>query len=52
VESRLNSFEKPFLTLPTHPKTLELLYDRAINDPDEQLQEWAQQQLERHEQAE
>jgi len=30
---------------PTHPKTLELLHDRAINDPDEQLREWAQQQL-------
>lgn len=25
----------------THPKTLELLRDRAINDPDEQLREWA-----------
>jgi len=30
---------------PTHPKTLELLRDRAINDPDEQLREWAQEQL-------
>jgi predicted NACHT family NTPase len=29
----------------THPKTLELLHDRAINDPDEQLREWAQEQL-------
>ena len=28
-----------------HPKTIELLRDRAINDPDEQLREWAQQQL-------
>ncbi len=34
---------------PTHPKTLELLRDRAINDPDEQLREWAQQQLEMRE---
>jgi len=28
-----------------HPKALELLRDRAINDPDEQLREWAQEQL-------
>ncbi|GAB4371125.1 MAG: hypothetical protein Kow00121_12370 [Elainellaceae cyanobacterium] len=32
---------------PTHPKTIELLHDRAINDPDEQLREWAHQQLEK-----
>ena len=31
--------------LSTHPKTLELLRDRALNDPDEQLREWAQEQL-------
>jgi Trp operon repressor len=30
---------------PDHPKTLELLRDRAQNDPDEQLREWAQEQL-------
>ncbi|PSB29540.1 NACHT domain-containing protein [Stenomitos frigidus] len=30
---------------PTHPKTLELLRDRAENDPDEQLRQWAQEQL-------
>jgi len=30
---------------PTHSKTLELLRDRATNDPDEQLREWAQEQL-------
>lgn len=30
---------------PTHPRTFELLRDRAINDPDEQLREWAQEQL-------
>ena len=29
----------------TNPKTLELLRDRAANDPDEQLREWAQEQL-------
>ncbi|NEP03123.1 MAG: NACHT domain-containing protein [Symploca sp. SIO2E9] len=30
---------------PTNPKTLELLRDRATNDPDEQLREWATEQL-------
>jgi hypothetical protein len=30
---------------PTHPKTIELLRDRALNDPDEQLREWAKEQL-------
>ena len=30
---------------PDYPQTLELLRDRAINDPDEQLREWAQQKL-------
>ena len=30
---------------PTHPKTIELLRDKATNDPDEQLREWAQEQL-------
>jgi hypothetical protein len=31
----------------THPKTLKLLLlgDRALNDPDEQLREWAREQL-------
>jgi hypothetical protein len=29
-----------------HPQTIALLHDRAINDPDEQLREWAQQQIE------
>jgi hypothetical protein len=33
---------------PTHPKTLELLGDRALHDPDEQLREWAQEQLKIH----
>jgi len=28
-----------------HPKTLELLRDRASNDPDKQLRQWAQEQL-------
>ncbi|MGF1568470.1 MAG: NACHT domain-containing protein [Nodosilinea sp.] len=33
----------------THPKTIELLRDRATNDPDEQLREWAQEQLKKME---
>ncbi len=32
---------------PTHPKTLELLHDRALNDPDDQLRQWAQAQLQK-----
>ncbi len=31
----------------THPKTLELLRDRAANDPDKQLRQWAEEQLSR-----
>jgi energy-coupling factor transporter ATP-binding protein EcfA2 len=34
---------------PNHPTTLELLHHSAINDSDEQLREWAQQQLEQRE---
>ena len=30
---------------PDHPQTLSLLQDRAENDPDEQLQEWAKNKL-------
>ncbi|MEM9449178.1 MAG: HEAT repeat domain-containing protein [Cyanobacteria bacterium P01_E01_bin.6] len=30
---------------PTHPNTIELLRDRAFNDPDGQLQQWAADQL-------
>ncbi len=37
---------------PTSTKTIDLLRDRALNDPDEQLREWAQQQLEKIEQEE
>jgi GTPase SAR1 family protein len=32
-----------------HSKTIELLRDRALNDPDEQLREWAQEQLQQME---
>lgn len=28
-----------------HPKTIALLHDRALSDPDEQLRKWAQEQL-------
>jgi NACHT domain len=31
----------------SHPKTLELLHDRALNDPDNQLRQWAQEQLQK-----
>ncbi|GET42578.1 hypothetical protein [Microseira wollei] len=30
---------------PTNPETLELLRDRGANEPDEQLRDWAQEQL-------
>jgi len=32
---------------PDHPQTLPLLQDRAENDPDEQLREWAKKKLQR-----
>lgn len=32
---------------PTHPKTLSLLHDRVLNDPDSQLRQWAQEQLQK-----
>ncbi|MGD1701441.1 HEAT repeat domain-containing protein, partial [Dapis sp. BLCC M229] len=32
---------------PDHPQTLPLLQDRAENDPDEQLREWAKEALQR-----
>ena len=35
----------------THPETISLLRDRAINDPDEQLRNWAKQQLNRYEET-
>lgn len=36
---------------PTNPKTLEVLRDRSANDPDEQLREWAKEQLDIREEA-
>lgn len=45
---RRTALKNLFSHYPTHPKTIELLHNRAINDPDEQLREWAQEQLEIH----
>jgi GTPase SAR1 family protein len=45
---RQNALEALLRNYSTHSKTIELLHDRAINDPDEQLREWAQEQLEIH----
>ena len=42
---RLIALESLFTYYPTYPKTLELLHDRATNDPDEQLRQWAQEKL-------
>ena len=42
---RLKALKALFTHYPTHPKTLELLGDRAENDPDEQLRQWAGEQL-------
>jgi len=36
---------KTRLTNYSHPKTFKLLRDRAENDPDEQLRQWAGEQL-------
>jgi hypothetical protein len=44
---RQNSLEILLKYYPDHPKTLELLRDRAQNDNDEQLREWATKQLEK-----
>ena len=42
---RLRALNSLLDNFPTHPKTIELLRDRAANDPDEQLRKWAQKQL-------
>ncbi|NJO41317.1 MAG: NACHT domain-containing protein [Cyanobacteria bacterium RU_5_0] len=44
---RQTALEALLTHYPAHPKILELLLDRAFNDPDEQLREWAQEQLEK-----
>ncbi|PZV10349.1 MAG: NTPase (NACHT family) [Leptolyngbya sp.] len=45
VNPRKTALEALLTHYSTHPKTLELLRDRATNDPDEQLRQWAQEQL-------
>lgn len=48
---RQTAIEALLTNYPTHSKTLELLRDRATNDPDEQLREWAKEQLDIREKA-
>jgi predicted NACHT family NTPase len=48
---RQTALESLLTNYPTHPKTLEMLRDRAANDPDEQLREWAKEQLDIREKA-
>ena len=45
LNPRQTALEALLTHYPTHPKTIELLRDRAANDPDEQLREWAQEEL-------
>ena len=42
---RLTALKAILFNFPTHLRAVELLRDRALNDPDEQLREWAQEQL-------
>ncbi|MEB3231691.1 MAG: NACHT domain-containing protein [Leptolyngbyaceae bacterium] len=49
LNPRQAALEALLIHYPTHPQTLELLRDRAENDPDEQLREWAQEQLQQME---
>ncbi|OUC15796.1 MAG: hypothetical protein B0A82_04870 [Alkalinema sp. CACIAM 70d] len=44
---RLRALQAILAHYPTHPKTLEHLHDRALNDPDPQLRQWAQEQLQK-----
>ena len=41
---RKASLEALLAHYPTHPKYLELLNDRALNDSDDELRQWAQAQ--------
>jgi len=45
LNPRKAALESLLTHYPTNLKTLELLRDRALNDPDEQLREWAKEQL-------
>jgi hypothetical protein len=47
VSPRAVALNSLLVHYPTHPKTIELLHDRALNDPDEQLREWATEQLQK-----
>ncbi|OKH17435.1 NACHT domain-containing protein [[Limnothrix rosea] IAM M-220] len=47
-DPRCAALEALITHYPTYPKTIKLLRDHAINDPDEQLREWAQEQLKIH----
>ena len=49
INPRLTALAGITTHYPTHPRTFELLCDRAFNDPDEQLREWAQEQLKKME---
>ncbi|MGG6269086.1 NACHT domain-containing protein [Leptolyngbya sp. AN03gr2] len=46
---RQTALEALFNYYPAHPKTVELLHDRSINDSDALLREWARHQLEQME---
>jgi len=50
INPRQTALEALLNYYPEQPKVFEILKDRALNDPDEQLREWAQQQLEKIEQ--
>ncbi|NER26474.1 MAG: hypothetical protein F6J89_02310 [Symploca sp. SIO1C4] len=45
LNPRLRALNALLTHYPTNPKTLELLRDRATNDSDEQLREWATEKL-------
>jgi len=42
---RMTALKVIYKHYPNHPRTLPVMYDRVANDPDEQLREWAQEQL-------
>jgi GTPase SAR1 family protein len=44
---RIEAFRAIIENYSTHPKTVELLKDRSVDDPDKYVKEWAQQQLEK-----
>ena len=47
INPRRTALKALLVHYPKHYKTLELLRDRAANDSDEELREWAKQQLEK-----